>query len=110
MTIVCCQGVGQCRTLDADMTIGCYYGDYSSCDNTIPTSFLFGANFFSLTLVCLFSFLREKSYCIAAFLDEYPLPDSLELKAFMLTLACLLSITFWTENPLPENDLLKRNC
>ena len=25
-----------------------------------------------------------------AFLDEYPLPDSFELKAFMLTLVCLL--------------------
>ena len=30
--------MGQCRTLDADATIGCYYGDNSSCDNTIPTS------------------------------------------------------------------------
>ena len=30
--------MGQCRTLDADVTIGCYCGDYSSCDNTIPTS------------------------------------------------------------------------
>ena len=34
--------MGQCRTLDADVTIGCYYGDYSSCDdNTIPTSLYF---------------------------------------------------------------------
>ena len=32
----------QCRTLDADVTIGCCYGDYSSCDNTILTSLLFG--------------------------------------------------------------------
>ena len=32
--------MGQCRTLDADVTLGCYYGDYdySSCHNTIPTS------------------------------------------------------------------------
>ena len=30
--------MGQYRTLDADATIGCYYGDNSSCDNTIPTS------------------------------------------------------------------------
>ena len=30
--------MGQCRTLDAEVTIGCYCGDYSSCDNTIPTS------------------------------------------------------------------------
>ena len=29
--------MGQCKTLNADVTIGCYYGDYSSCDNTIPT-------------------------------------------------------------------------
>ena len=29
--------MGQCRTLDADVTVGCHYGDYSSCDNTIPT-------------------------------------------------------------------------
>ena len=25
--------MGQCRTLDADVTIGCYQGDYSSWDN-----------------------------------------------------------------------------
>ena len=30
----------QCRTLDAGVTIGYYYGDYSSYDNTIPTSLL----------------------------------------------------------------------
>ena len=30
--------MGQCSTLDADVTIGCYYGDYSSCDNIIPMS------------------------------------------------------------------------
>ena len=34
--------MGQCRTLDADVTIGCYWGDYSSCENTIP--FLFRTN------------------------------------------------------------------
>ena len=28
-------------------------------------------------------------HCTVAFLDEYPLPDSFELKAFMLTLVCL---------------------
>ena len=38
--------MGQCRTLDADITIGCYYGDYSSCDNTIPMSL---SNFFHYT-------------------------------------------------------------
>ena len=30
--------MGQCRTLDADVTIACYYSDNSSCDNTIPMS------------------------------------------------------------------------
>ena len=30
--------MGQCKTSDADVTIGCYYDGYSSCDNTIPTS------------------------------------------------------------------------
>ena len=40
----------QCRTLDADVTIGCYYGDCSSCDNTIPTSLFNLEQFFSLTL------------------------------------------------------------
>ena len=44
--------MGQCRTLDANVTIGCHYGDYSSCDNTIPTS-LYLKQIFSLTLVCL---------------------------------------------------------
>ena len=39
--------MGQCRTLDADATIGCYYGDYSSCNNTTPTS-LFMEQIFSL--------------------------------------------------------------
>ena len=34
--------MGQCRTLDADVTIWCYYGDYNSCDSTIPMSLLFG--------------------------------------------------------------------
>ena len=34
-------------------------------------------------------------------LDEYTLQDNFELKAFMLTLVCLLS--FWTENTLPES-------
>ena len=26
-----------CGTLDVDVTIRCYYGDSSSCDNTLPT-------------------------------------------------------------------------
>ena len=41
------------RTLDADVTIGCYYGDYSSCDNTIPTSLLILEQLFSLALVII---------------------------------------------------------
>ena len=47
-----------CETLDADVTIGCYYGDYSSCDNTIPTSLFIWNNFFLPTLVCLL-FLKQ---------------------------------------------------
>ena len=38
--------MAQCRTLDADVTIGRYYGDYNSCDNTIPTSLFIWNNFF----------------------------------------------------------------
>ena len=45
--------MGQCRTLDADVIIGCYQGDYSACDNTIPTSLYIWNKFFLLTLVCL---------------------------------------------------------
>ena len=45
-----------------------------------------------------------------AFSNKNPLPDSFELKAFMLTLVYLLpSHSFWTENPLPESYVLKRN-
>ena len=36
--------MGQCGTLNADVTIGCYY---SSCDNTIPTSLSIRNKFFS---------------------------------------------------------------
>ena len=42
--------MGQCRTLDADVTIGCYCGDYSSCDNVFPTSLFIWKKYFSLTL------------------------------------------------------------
>ena len=45
--------MGKCRTLDAYVNIGCYYGDYSSYDNTIPTSFLIWNKMFSFTLVCI---------------------------------------------------------
>ena len=31
-------------------TIGCYYGDYSLCDNTIPMSLFIWNKLFSLTL------------------------------------------------------------
>ena len=48
--------MGQCRTLDADVTIGCYYGDYSSCDNTIPTSLL---EQFFLAHTCLPPFFNK---------------------------------------------------
>ena len=33
--------MGQCRTLDADVTIGCYYGDYSSVATSFLRPFLF---------------------------------------------------------------------
>ena len=42
--------MGQCTTLDADVTIGCYYGDYSSRDNIIPTSLFIWNKKCSLTL------------------------------------------------------------
>ena len=50
-------------------------------------------------------------HCTVAFLDEYPLPDSFELKSFMLTLVCLLNyhISFGLKKTLPESYLLKRN-
>ena len=38
--------MGQCRNLDADVTIGCYYGDYSSCDNAISTPLFIWNTFF----------------------------------------------------------------
>ena len=50
-------------------------------------------------------------YLYAVYSDEYPLPDSFELKSFMLTLVCLQpSYSLWTENPSQESYLLKRNC
>ena len=38
--------MGQCRTLNADVTIGCHYGDYSSCNKTIPMSIFIWKNIF----------------------------------------------------------------
>ena len=43
----------QCRTLDADATIWCYYGDNSSCDNAIPTSAFIWNKFFRSHLLIL---------------------------------------------------------
>ena len=65
--------MGQCRTLDADVTTGCYYGDYSSCDNTIPTFLFIWNKIFSLTLVCLLFLIKvTANYCIASLiLDMY---------------------------------------
>ena len=54
------------RGLDANVTIGSYYDDYSLCDNTIPTSLFIWNNFFAHT--CLPPLLIVKvtaSYCIA---------------------------------------------
>ena len=39
--------MGHRRTLDAVVTIACYYGDYSSCGNIIPMSLFIGNNFFA---------------------------------------------------------------
>ena len=36
----------QCRIMDADVTIECYYSDYCSCDNIIPVSLFIWNNFF----------------------------------------------------------------
>ena len=47
-------------------------------------------------------------HCTVAFLDEYPLPDNFEVKAFMVTLV-LNSHIFLTESHLPESYLLKIN-
>ena len=41
--------MGQCRTLDADVTIGCYYGDYSK-ETLLGTLFYFKM-FYTHTLV-----------------------------------------------------------
>ena len=38
--------MGQCITLNADVTMGFYYSGYSSCDNTISTSLFIWNNFF----------------------------------------------------------------
>ena len=48
--------MGQCRTLDADVTIGCYYGDYSSCENSIPTSLLIWNNCFRSHLFASYNY------------------------------------------------------
>ena len=60
--------MGQCRTLNADATIGCYCGDHSSCDNTISTSLYIIEQIFSLTLVCLLFLIIKvtASYCSAS--------------------------------------------
>ena len=34
--------MGQCRTLDADVTIGCYYGDYKQAKSVICLIHLMG--------------------------------------------------------------------
>ena len=34
--------MGQCKTLDADVTIGCYYGDYSYVTTLFLRPFLIG--------------------------------------------------------------------
>ena len=55
--------MGQCRSLDADITTGCYHGDYSSCENIISMSFIIWNKFFSLTNVCLISLIMDVLDC-----------------------------------------------
>ena len=59
--------MGQCKTLDADVTIGCYYGDYSSCDNTIPMSLFIWKKFSPHT--CLPPFFNYYSYSYHIFFN-----------------------------------------
>ena len=47
--------MGQCRTLDAEVTIGCYDDDYSSCENTILPFYL-EQLFFLYTCLPLFNY------------------------------------------------------
>ena len=54
--------MGQYRTLDADVAIGCYYGDYSSCVNTIPMSIFIWNNFFCSHLYVCIYIVRETSF------------------------------------------------
>ena len=49
VTIGCYKFMGQCRTLDDDVTIGCYYGDYSYVTTPFLHSFIFGTIFFAHT-------------------------------------------------------------
>ena len=63
--------MGQCRTSHADVTIGCYYGDYSSCDNPIPTS-LYNRNNFVFAHTGLPPIIKvTASYCIASRVGRY---------------------------------------
>ena len=49
--------MGQYRTLDADVTIGCYCGDYSNVTTTIRKSLFIKKNvFFSPTCLPFFFF------------------------------------------------------
>ena len=56
--------MGQCIILDADVTIGCYYGGYSSFNNTIPTSLCLEKKFFAHTCIAMV----QKPAC---FFDTY---------------------------------------
>ena len=61
------------RTLDADVTIGCYYGDYNSCDNTIPMPLFIWNKFFRSHLrnigFGIDMVIHSSSYCFV----RYPL-------------------------------------
>ena len=71
--------MGQCRTLDTDVIIGCHYGDYSS-------PFLCPEQIFSLTLFCLllYNIKVTASYCIDTLADV-----KFKLLCFFITSAIL---------------------
>ena len=58
--IIGCKEIIVHGTMYADVTIGCYYGDYSSCDNTIPMSLFIWKKFSPHT--CLPPFFNYYSY------------------------------------------------
>ena len=83
--------MGQCRTLDADVTTVCYYGDYSSCDNTIPTSLFIWNNFFRSRLFASFFFKIKHVLdhdCQAAHMRKLSPHPLFHFNSFAIALLC----------------------